>query len=372
MKKMVFLLYVIGVAMFLECSTHKEYKTMTNNEIDGYFIVRYRIPYLDDTGTRTLLRDGVLKVFTIGTGEVEYYDLYKVLGLYYNFDAAHNVNTGEKISRLFFTPDRNYIAFSIYGTDSNGIRHPRNQFKTVQLNLKTGETQVVLLPEYCEPLSMPDEKTWLYLDYTLEKSEGKVFYKLWDMDTSMSRTIYTIADITKSESTPHNFNDFYDLQNRVLIFKNYYLDERNVYFYFEDEEKLELCRFEPLWNISMYNSNVIIKANEEKGKKKIGSWYAYNLGTREYIEFPFKSSVIYPIAENLFFFKEFMPVRNGLFLESTHYFKLGIYDSEKSQVVARWFDNRTSYDPHVPEFVPQINIPEQYKIDIGEFVVSTN
>jgi hypothetical protein len=332
MKKYIILLIVIEVGMTLGCYTN--YKTIINNELDGYFIVKVNQDNIHN----------LLKVFSIKTGEVLYYDLDNVLGL-------HKAINGEKISQMYFTPDRKFIAFRVYGTDRLGISPSKDMYKIIKLNLQTGETETILFPEYCEPVSMPDEKTWLYIDYSLERSEGKIFYKLWDMESGASRTIYTINDITAPKNPPHNFIAFYDLEYKTLIFHDYYLlNDDNAYLYFEDDEKLEMSKYTPYWKMSMYGSNVMIGTKEK-------NWYCFNLGTREYHKIPFRASVIYPVSENLYYFRDFMKPF-GKSPRSMDYFRLGLYDTERKQVAARWFDSRTSYDPHVPEYVPQINISE--------------
>jgi hypothetical protein len=345
-----------GVGMLSGC--YMNYKTLTNDKIDSYFIVTKKQYSKDDTG-KTVDIYNMLEVFSIKTGEIAYYNLDKVLGLYHIFNTSTGVNNGEEISQIYFTPNRHFVAFRIYGTDNLGKEYSNslNRFKIIQLNLQSGKMKTILFPEYCEPISMPDEKTWLFIDYALERSERKVFYKLWDIDSGMSRIVYTINDITAPKALPHNFHAFYDLQYKVLVFLNHYLNDSHVYIYSEDKEELEISKYSPYWKMYMYDSKVIIGTKERE-------WYSYDLSKGEYKEIPFKSSVIYPVSENLYYFKDFMkPVFNGKGLDSTNYFRLGLYDIEKKQVVARWFDNRTSYDPYVPEYVPQINISEQYKIN---------
>jgi hypothetical protein len=353
-KYSIIVLIVIEAAMVLGCYTN--YKTIINNEIDGYFIVRVSQNSRDDVSGELIDIHNLLKVFSIETGEVLYYDLDNALGLHKIINAPAGVNNGEKISQMYFTPDRKCIAFRVYGTDRLGITLSKDIYKIIKLNLQTGETETFLFPEYCEPISMPDEKTWLYIDYSLERSEGKIFYKLGDMVSGTSRTIYTISDITAPKNPPHNFIAFYDLEYKALVFHNYYLlNDDNAYIYFEDDEKLEMSKYTPYWKMSMYGSNVMMGTKEK-------NWYCFNLGTREYDKIPFRASVIYPISENLYYFRDFMKPF-GKSPRSMDYFRLGLYDTERNQVAARWFDNRTSYDPHVTEYVPQINISEKYRFN---------
>jgi hypothetical protein len=353
MKKYFILLIVIEVGMSLGCYTN--YKTMINDEVDGYFMVRVSQNSEDFAG-KLMDIHSLLKVFSIKTGEVVYYDLDNALGLHKIINASAGVNNGEKISRMYFTPDRKCIAFRVYGTDRLGITLSRDIYKIIMLDLPTGETETILFPEYCEPVSMPNEKTWLYIDYSLERSEGKILYKLWDLESGAERTIYTINDITAPKNPPHNFTAFYDLEYKALVFHNYYLlNDDNAYIYFEDDEKLEICKYIPYWRMSMNGSNVMIGTKEK-------DWYCFNLGTREYHKIPFQASVIYPVSENLYYFRDFMKPF-GKSPRSMDYFRLGLYDTERNQVAARWFDNRTSYDPHAPEYVPQINIAEKYRFN---------
>jgi hypothetical protein len=359
-KKIIFFLG-IGIMINSGCKgnykTQEDYKTLINNNIDGYFFLRETI-YLKDSTNKINDIKNSLKVFSIKTGEVIYYDLALVLGLRQVFDANAGVNKGEAISRMYFTPDRKFMAFRIFGVDEAGNEYSNrsNKFKTIQLDLQTGQIQTVLFPEYCEPVSMPDEKTWLYIDYSLEKSKGKITYKIFDTDFGVSRAIYTINDITKSKTVPHNFSAFYDLQNKVLAFINYYLNDDYIYFYFEETDETERSEYKPYWQIQMHNHNLIIGLKDRE-------WYTYDLKNRQYEKIPFNASVIYPVSNNIFFFKDFMkPVFNRIGLDSSNYFRLGLYDIEKEEVVARWFDNSTSYDPYVPEYLPVINISEEYRI----------